>query len=145
MNMRNIIIAFVGFICFSAVAENNLSIHNKSGRVVYVDVQKGEPGIWQKFLNLIVSEGKAIFDGGFYDRETDISEPTYLIFYNKDAKVLAKVRIAPGKTIYVNLDLNKATDKVYPQQGPLKGWTYHTDQGYSLKNNVTAADIKEVK
>jgi hypothetical protein len=137
MNIRNFILAIFSFICFGATAYPNFSLHNKSAEMIYVSVTSmpSNPAV--------AYERTPVDPNDFYDdRFVDLNKINIVTIYNRFNTVIAKARFPRDKTIYINFDSNLNPSSIYPQRGKLKGLTGNTEQGYPLKNNVTASDIQ---
>ena len=131
------------------------SLHNKSSKAIYVEVaneslvkETGVEGFLQKTFG-----GPAlrrVLKGAFLDLPLNTAKDTTVTLYNCESldscdtsakNILYKASFPKNKTIYINW----AQNKLYKQQGPLKGITGATDNGYDLKKNVGDADIKKLK
>lgn len=144
MNMRytvGICLLISGFQCIQA-KDPNFSFHNKSKKVVYVQVINGFKG---KLVSFMLTDTIAVLPDKFCDlpykdiKDIDITKDTFVRIYDKDQTQLAGAKFAKNKTIYINWD----GKDIYPQRGPLKGLKNKTDKGYSTKNNVKKTDIFE--
>jgi|GEM_PF-3423124 len=131
------------------------SLHNKSGKAIYVTIEndslikeKGVGGFLQKTFG--GPDLRRVLKDAFLDLPLNTAKETTVTIYDCSSldscettaqNILYKAKFPKNKTIYINW----AQNKLYKQQGPLKGFTGATDQGYDLKNNVTDGDIKKLK
>lgn len=131
------------------------SLHNKSNKTIYVTVdndslvkEKGVEGFLQKTFG--GPAVRRVLKGAFLDLPLNTAKETIVTLYDCDSldsceasakNILYKATFPKNKTIYINW----AQNKLYKQQGPLKGITGATDNGYDLKNNVGDGDIKKLK
>lgn len=139
------------------------SLYNKSDKPAIVMVentsiqrekQTEEPSFWQKLTqtvkNLVATYTERVPAGAVLETALDTTKTTRLSIFNctsisecdpNKATLAGQYEFTPNKTIYVSWK----DGKLYPQTGALMGLAGVNDAGYSLKNNVTQADIKKIK
>lgn len=155
INIR-IFILLISTLSFSKFlnAEPNFEFYNK--RNVAKGIKIGDVAITisnakdSKFRN----EAQHVDSGEKLQADIDFNKDTIIKFYENigstgimsSNKVVGeyKVKASPGKTCYVSFITSKEP-YMYPQTGPLKGWTGKTESGLNLKNNIKQEDIKQVQ
>lgn len=133
--MKTIIACLILVFCQVAFsADPQFSLHNKSLKNIEVFVTP----VGQNEIVLQAAPDK------FVDiQDLDTAQVNNVTILGENKEVLYVANILPGKTIYINWNPSRPIP-LYPQRGPLLGFTGKTDLGYSTAGNVTAGHIKPV-
>jgi hypothetical protein len=116
-----------------------VEIYNKEGESIQVNLIDVS-GSTQKAITTAYVSGNRQWNSG--PRVIDMNNKM-LIEVLKQNKLIGRFLIdAPGKTKYLSWNPAKSP-ALYPQTGPLMGLMSKTDSGLSLKNNVSASQIRK--
>jgi hypothetical protein len=119
------------------------SLHNKSKKVIWVDVSNGKSWL-QKLEDVFATTTNKVLADGYHDTKIDTTKETRLAIYDGNEKILYNVKFPKNKNIYIKWD----GENLLPQKGGgfkgIKGKiTGTTSQGYPLENNVKEDDLFE--
>lgn len=116
----------------AAKADPTFSMHNRGFAPVLIQIGPTKTINDAKFLR--------VEKDGYVDANVNLKDENTLIIYNLGKFVVNRATFAPNKTIFVSWD----DTSLKPQRGTL-GLGLSTGKGYSLKNNVSEAEIKAVR
>lgn len=118
-----------------------IELYNKNQDSIQVNIVDIS-GSTQKTITTAYISGNQQWNSG--SRVIDMNSKL-LIELLKQNKLIARFEVnAPGKTKYMSIDLNK-TPSLYPQSGAYMGISDKTKSGLSMKNNLSAGQIRQIK
>lgn len=119
--------------------EPNFELWNKTNKALYFSLGDSKNDPINKPLQALQSDK-------YFTTRVDMSQPTLLVI--ADGPIIGQAhawhyQFTPNKTIYVRMKTEGGKYFFGPQTGPWLGLLGKTERGYSLKNNVTVADIRQ--
>lgn len=139
--MKIFFITFAMFFSLINIAQAKddpmFTLRNKSNNDVYVVVGPEIEGITiQGHVQCKLAHLGKLLEAKQYSTGYNI-----ILYKDMFCKVpIYKAKLMNGKNAYLNWD----GKKLYPQKGPYLGITGKTDEGYSLKENITNIKVLEI-